>query len=47
MARLPRFTIPGQPQHVIVRGNNPAHVKVVVASLMQPMTEYCCPQNAT
>ena len=22
MARLPRFTIPGQPQHVIVRGNN-------------------------
>lgn len=22
MARLPRFTLPGQPQHVIVRGNN-------------------------
>ena len=22
MARLPRFSIPGQPQHVIVRGNN-------------------------
>ena len=22
MARLPRFTIPGQPQHVIQRGNN-------------------------
>ncbi|MDZ7923566.1 MAG: transposase [Marinagarivorans sp.] len=22
MARLPRFVIPGQPQHVIVRGNN-------------------------
>ena len=22
MARLPRFAIPGQPQHVILRGNN-------------------------
>ncbi len=22
MARLPRFVIPGHPQHVIVRGNN-------------------------
>lgn len=22
MARLPRFVIPGQPQHFIVRGNN-------------------------
>jgi putative transposase len=22
MARLPRFSVPGQPQHVIVRGNN-------------------------
>ena len=22
MARLPRFVIPGQPQHVILRGNN-------------------------
>jgi putative transposase len=22
MARLPRFVIPGQPQHVIQRGNN-------------------------
>lgn len=22
MARLPRFVIPSQPQHVIVRGNN-------------------------
>ena len=22
MARLPRFIIPGQPQHVIQRGNN-------------------------
>ena len=22
MARLPRFTLPGQPQHVMVRGNN-------------------------
>ncbi len=22
MARLPRFVIPGQPQHVIIRGNN-------------------------
>lgn len=22
MARLPRFTIPGQPQHIILRGNN-------------------------
>lgn len=22
MARLPRYTIPGQPQHVILRGNN-------------------------
>ncbi len=22
MARLPRFVIPGQPQHIIVRGNN-------------------------
>ena len=22
MARLPRFIIPGQPQHVILRGNN-------------------------
>ena len=22
MARLPRFNLPGQPQHVIVRGNN-------------------------
>ena len=22
MARLPRFVMPGQPQHVIVRGNN-------------------------
>lgn len=22
MARLPRFTLPGQPQHVVVRGNN-------------------------
>ena len=22
MARLPRFMLPGQPQHIIVRGNN-------------------------
>jgi len=22
MARLPRFVIPGQPQHIIQRGNN-------------------------
>ncbi len=22
MARLPRFVVPGYPQHVIVRGNN-------------------------
>jgi putative transposase len=22
MARLPRFVIPNQPQHVIIRGNN-------------------------
>ncbi len=26
MARLPRFTIPGQPQHVIVRGNNRSEI---------------------
>ncbi len=26
MARLPRFVIPGQPQHVIVRGNNRASI---------------------
>jgi len=26
MARLPRFIIPGQPQHVIVRGNNRAPI---------------------
>jgi putative transposase len=26
MARLPRFTVPGQPQHVIVRGNNRAEI---------------------
>lgn len=26
MARLPRFVIPGQPQHVIVRGNNRAEI---------------------
>lgn len=26
MARLPRFVIPGQPQHVIVRGNNRAAI---------------------
>ena len=26
MARLPRFVIPGQPQHVIVRGNNRAPI---------------------
>ena len=23
MARLPRFVLPGQPQHVIQQGNNP------------------------
>ncbi|MDP1709172.1 MAG: hypothetical protein Q8L89_08950 [Gammaproteobacteria bacterium] len=22
MARIPRFVIPGQPQHIILRGNN-------------------------
>lgn len=26
MARLPRFTLPGQPQHVIQRGNNRAEI---------------------
>lgn len=26
MARLPRFVIPGQPQHVIVRGNNRSEI---------------------
>ena len=26
MARLPRFVIPNQPQHVIVRGNNRAKI---------------------
>jgi putative transposase len=26
MARLPRFVIPGHPQHVIVRGNNRAEI---------------------
>jgi REP element-mobilizing transposase RayT len=26
MARLPRFVIPDQPQHVIVRGNNRAEI---------------------
>lgn len=26
MARLPRFVVPGQPQHVIVRGNNRAPI---------------------
>lgn len=26
MARLPRFILPGQPQHVIVRGNNRAEI---------------------
>ena len=26
MARLPRFVIPGHPQHVIVRGNNRAPI---------------------
>jgi putative transposase len=26
MARLPRFSIPGQPQHVIVRGNNRSEI---------------------
>ena len=26
MARLPRFVIPGQPQHVILRGNNRAEI---------------------
>ena len=26
MARLPRFVIPGQPQHVIVRGNNRTNI---------------------
>ncbi|WP_260292563.1 transposase [Sedimenticola hydrogenitrophicus] len=26
MARLPRFVIPGQPQHVILRGNNRSEI---------------------
>ena len=26
MARLPRIVIPGQPQHVIVRGNNRSEI---------------------
>lgn len=26
MARLPRFSVPGQPQHVIVRGNNRSEI---------------------
>jgi len=26
VARLPRFTVPGQPQHVIMRGNNRAEI---------------------
>ncbi|MGC2047550.1 MAG: transposase, partial [Gallionella sp.] len=26
MARLPRFVLPGQPQHVIVRGNNRSEI---------------------
>ena len=26
MARLPRIMIPGQPQHVIVRGNNRSEI---------------------
>ena len=26
MARLPRFNVPGQPQHVIVRGNNRSEI---------------------
>jgi putative transposase len=35
MARLPRFVIPNQPQHVIVRGNN--RVAIFYAD-----TDYCC-----
>ena len=26
MARLPRYIIPGQPQHIILRGNNRAEI---------------------
>lgn len=26
MARLPRLVIPGQPQHMIVRGNNRSNI---------------------
>lgn len=26
MARLPRYVVPGQPQHVIQRGNNRAQI---------------------
>ncbi|MDN5935416.1 MAG: hypothetical protein L0H75_04450, partial [Nitrosospira sp.] len=31
MARLPRYTIPGQPQHIIQRGNNRQAIFVVEA----------------
>lgn len=34
MARLPRFVIPGQPQHVIVRGNNRSDIFRVDADYM-------------
>ena len=34
MARLPRFILPGQPQHVILRGNNRTEIFCVEADYL-------------
>ena len=48
MARLPRFVIPGQPQHVIVRGNNRAEIFCADADYQFYLDklQYACDKHA-
>lgn len=45
MARLPRFVIPGQPQHIIQRGNN--RQVILAGPSGHPGTTTASPLNAS
>jgi putative transposase len=53
MARLPRFVLPGQPQHVIVRGNNRTEIfcaeadyRFYLEKLQSACDKHCCEVHA-
>jgi putative transposase len=53
MARLPRFNLPGQPQHVIIRGNNKTPIflkeenyRFYLETIGQAIEKYPCELHA-